>query len=71
VVLLPSKFLCGALNQKCSVDGPPLELCFCVEHYPRMFCRWFFFKVMSLCGALNQRCSVDGTSLELCFCVKH
>jgi hypothetical protein len=26
-------FLCGALDQGCCVDGPPLEICFCVEHY--------------------------------------
>jgi hypothetical protein len=25
-------FLCGALDQGCCVDGPPLELCFCVEY---------------------------------------
>jgi hypothetical protein len=64
-------FLCGALDQGCCVDGLPLELCFCVEHYHRVFCRWPFFKVMFLCGALDQRCSVDGTPLELCFCVEH
>jgi hypothetical protein len=64
-------FLCGALDQGCCVDGPPLELCFCVEHYPRAFCRWSFFKVMSLCGELTLRCSVDGSPSTLSFCVKY
>ena len=28
-------FLCGALDQGCSVDGPSSKISFCVEHYPR------------------------------------
>ena len=28
--------LWGALDQKCSVDGPPSKLCFCVEHQTRV-----------------------------------
>jgi len=28
MVLFKVMFLCGALSQRCSVDGPPSKLCF-------------------------------------------
>jgi len=68
MVLFKVMFLCGALSQSSSVDGPLQSYVFVWSISPEVFYRWSSFKVMFLCVALAQRCSVDGRPSKLCFC---
>jgi len=71
MVFFKVMFLCGALSQRRSVDGPLQSYVFVSSICLEVFCRWSSFTVLFLCGALAKRCSVVGPTSKLCFCVEH
>ena len=64
-------FLCGALNQRCSVDGPPSKLCFCVKHQTRGVVQMVLLQSCVFVWSIILGCFVDGPSSKLCLCVEH
>ena len=63
--------LCVALVLRCSVDGPPSKLCFCVEHQTRGVVQMVLLQSCVFVWSIILGCFVDGPSSKLCLCVEH